>query len=149
MPSKPVPPGWLLQIIEYSCTMRYKLVSLWNTASLYSQKILPRFHLSNASLFLISANFLAPANCINCPSGFLLLLTLKPEPNGQGWWILRLAGARTSSLPHTLVLLHYHFLLSNTFFFFQDRASLYSPGCPGTAFQLFHSLNLAVLKIAL
>lgn len=35
---------------------------LWNTASLCSQKTLPIFHLSDAGLFLITTNFLAPAN---------------------------------------------------------------------------------------
>jgi hypothetical protein len=63
MTLKPVTPGWLLHISKPSCSMRYNLSCLWNTASLCSQKILPRrFHLSDAGLFLITANFLAPAN---------------------------------------------------------------------------------------
>jgi hypothetical protein len=41
----------------------YNLGYLWNTASLCFQKTLPRrCHLNDAGLFLISANFLAPAN---------------------------------------------------------------------------------------
>jgi hypothetical protein len=40
----------------------YNLGYLWNTASLCFQKILPRrCHLNDAGLFLITANFLAPA----------------------------------------------------------------------------------------
>ena len=61
IPSKQVPPGWLLYITNYSCSMRYNLGYLWNTA-LWSQKILRRFHLSDAGLFLVTTNFLAPAN---------------------------------------------------------------------------------------
>jgi hypothetical protein len=63
VPSKPIPPGWFLYITKSSYTTRHKLSYLWNTASLYSQKILPkRFHLSDAGLFLITTNLLAPAN---------------------------------------------------------------------------------------
>ena len=59
MPSKPVQPGWLL----HSTSMRYNLGYLWNTAFLCSHKTLPRrFHLNDAGLFLITTNFLAPAN---------------------------------------------------------------------------------------
>ena len=63
IPSKRVPPGWLLHITKYSCSMRYHLGYLWNTGSLCSQKTFRRrFHLSDAGLFLITTNFLAPAN---------------------------------------------------------------------------------------
>jgi hypothetical protein len=63
MPSKPVPPGFeFLYITKYNCSTRY-FGYLWKTASLYSQKILPRrFHAGNAGLFLITTNFLVPAN---------------------------------------------------------------------------------------
>ena len=40
----------------------YNLGYLWNTASLCFQKTLPRCHLDDTGLFLITANFLAPAN---------------------------------------------------------------------------------------
>jgi hypothetical protein len=60
--SKPVPPGCLLHITKSSHSTRYNLGYLWNTASLCSQKTIPRFQLSDAGLFLIIANFLAPAN---------------------------------------------------------------------------------------
>jgi hypothetical protein len=40
----------------------YNLGYLWNTASLCIQKTLPRCHLNDAGLFLITANFLAPAD---------------------------------------------------------------------------------------
>ncbi len=63
MPSKPVPPGWLLHITKSSHSTRYNLGYLWNTASCALQKTLPRrCHLNDAGLFLITANFLAPAN---------------------------------------------------------------------------------------
>jgi hypothetical protein len=63
MRSKPVPPGWFLHITKSSCSRRYNLGYLWNTVCLCSQKTLPRrFHLSDAGLFIITANFLAPAN---------------------------------------------------------------------------------------
>ena len=63
MPSKPVPPGWLLHITKPHCSTRYNLGYLWNTASLCSQKTLPRrCHLNDAGLILITTNFLAPAN---------------------------------------------------------------------------------------
>jgi len=64
MPSKPVVlPVWILHIIKYSCSTKYNLGYLWNTASLWSQKTLPRrFHVNDGSLSLISTNFLALAN---------------------------------------------------------------------------------------
>ena len=63
MPSKPVPPGWLLHITKSCCSTRHNIGYFWNTASLCSQKTLPRrCHLNDAGLFLITANFLAPAN---------------------------------------------------------------------------------------
>jgi hypothetical protein len=63
MPSKPVSPGWLLHIIKSHCSMKYNHDYLWNAASLSSQKTLSRrCHLNNAGLFLVTANFLAPAN---------------------------------------------------------------------------------------
>ena len=63
LPSKPVPPGWLLHITKSCCSRRYNFGYLWNTASLCFQKTLPRrCHLNEASLFLIITNFLAPAN---------------------------------------------------------------------------------------
>jgi hypothetical protein len=61
--SKAVLPGLFLHINKYSCSTRYNLGYLWNTASLCSQKTLSRrFHLGDAGLFLMTANFLAPGN---------------------------------------------------------------------------------------
>jgi hypothetical protein len=63
MLSKPVPPVWLLHITKSCSCTRYNFGYLWNTASLCSQKTLPRrFHLNDAGFFLITANFLAPGN---------------------------------------------------------------------------------------
>jgi hypothetical protein len=63
VPSKPVPHRWFSHITKYSWSMRYNLGYLWDTASLCSQETIPRrFHLNDACLFLIVANFLAPAN---------------------------------------------------------------------------------------
>ena len=46
-----------------AASMKCNLGHLWNAASLCSQKTVPRrFHLSDAGLFLITTNFLAPAN---------------------------------------------------------------------------------------
>jgi hypothetical protein len=42
---------------------KYNFGHLWKTASVCSQKTLPRrFHLNNAGLFLVTANFSAPAH---------------------------------------------------------------------------------------
>jgi hypothetical protein len=50
-------------ITKCSYIMGYNLDYLWNTPSLCSQKTFPRrFYFSDAGLFLITANFLAPAN---------------------------------------------------------------------------------------
>ena len=96
MPSKPVPPGWFLHITKSRCSMRYNLGYLWNTASLCSQKTLPRrFHLSDAGLFTITANSLAPANQHQLSQQFLPFLTLEPEPHGWNCGVLLLAGIRT------------------------------------------------------
>jgi hypothetical protein len=48
--------------------MRHNLVYLWNTPSLCSQKILSRFHLSDAGLVLITTNYLSLANQLSCPT---------------------------------------------------------------------------------
>jgi hypothetical protein len=62
MPSKPVPPGWLLHITKSNCSMRYNLGYLWNTASVLSkntsEKMLPQWCWS----LLNHHYFLAPAN---------------------------------------------------------------------------------------
>ena len=55
----------LNSLIHYQVPLQqeYNLGYLWNTASLCFQKTLPRrCHLNDAGLFLITANFLAPAN---------------------------------------------------------------------------------------
>jgi hypothetical protein len=51
-----------LHITKSCCSTRYNLGYLWNTASLCSQKTFPRYHLNDACLFLIIANFLSPAH---------------------------------------------------------------------------------------
>ena len=57
---KTSPPGWILQIPKSGCQHN---IYFWKTASLCSQKTLPRrFHHSDAALFLITTNFLAPPN---------------------------------------------------------------------------------------
>jgi hypothetical protein len=69
VPSKLASPGWFLYITKSSCSMRYNLDYLWNTFSLGSQNTLPRrFHSSNAGLFLVTANFFAPANQYHGPT---------------------------------------------------------------------------------
>ena len=79
MPSKPVPPGWLLHITKSSL----QLGSLCKTASLCSQKTLPRnFHLSDAGFFIITVYFLAPANQHQLSQSFFPFLTLEPESHG-------------------------------------------------------------------
>jgi hypothetical protein len=129
MTSKPIPPGWFSCITTSSCSAKYNFGDLWNTASLCSQKILPRrFHLSDAVLFLITANVLAPANQHQLSQYSLLFMTLKPEPRGQSCWVLCLAGAGPCPQPLPLVLLHYHQF---------------------SILQLLHCLILAVLELAL
>lgn len=62
MPSKPVPPGWPLHITKSRCS-RSTTLAISGTQPLCFQKTLPRrCHLNDAGLFLITANFLAPAN---------------------------------------------------------------------------------------
>ena len=101
--SKPVPPAWLLHITKYSCSMKYNLGYLWNMASLCSQKTLPRrFHLSNAGIFLITTNFLAPTNQHQLSQESLLFFTLKPEPHSQSCQVLMFAGAGTCMAPSLL-----------------------------------------------
>jgi hypothetical protein len=62
MSSKSIPPGDSYTLSSPAVRASYNLGYLWNTASLCSQKTLPWFHLNDACLFLIAANFLAPAN---------------------------------------------------------------------------------------
>ena len=111
MPSKPVPPRWLLHIMQYSCSMRYNLGYLWNTASLCNQKILPRnFHLSDADLFLISYVQLTR---IKCRSSLLFLMMIKPETHGWSCQSSAACWGWNMPPPHptptpTPVLLHHH-----------------------------------------
>jgi hypothetical protein len=93
MHSKHVPSGWFIHITKHSCSMTYNLGYLWDTASLCSQKTLPkRFYLIDPGLFLITTNFLAPANQHQLFHLSLLFFTLKPKPHG---WVLLLAGGGT------------------------------------------------------
>jgi hypothetical protein len=95
MSSKPVPPGWNLHITKSSRCTRYNLGYPWNPASLCSQQTVPRrFHLNEAGLFLIIANFLAPADQHQLYQ-FFPFLTLESEPHGWSCRVLLLAGTRT------------------------------------------------------
>ena len=95
------------------------LAYLWNTASLCSQKTLPRrFHLSDAGLFLITTNFIAPANQHQLS---LLLLTLKPEPHD---WSFQVLLAKPGTWPPCSIT------LSSAFCF--PTPSLPKLGYPGT-----------------
>jgi hypothetical protein len=47
------------------------------------KKLLRRFHFSAAGFFLITANFLAPANQHQLSQESLLFWTLTPEPHGR------------------------------------------------------------------
>ena len=112
MPSKPVPPVWLLHLIKPSCNRKCNLGYLWNTISLCFQKTLPRLHLSDADLFLITTNFLAPANHL-IVSVLPSILDTKPEPHGRSCWVLLLAGAGTC--PPLFYYIITSFLFSNSF----------------------------------
>ena len=86
------------QNIKSSCSMRCNLSYLWKIFSLGSQKTLPRrFHFSGTSFFLITDNFLAPANQHQLSQKTLLFLTLKSEPHGQSCQVLLLTGTRTGT----------------------------------------------------
>jgi hypothetical protein len=126
MPSKPVPPGRLLYITKYSCSMRYKLGYLWNTASLCFQKTIPRrFHLNDAGLFLITTNFLAPANQHLLPQE-------SPSPldyKARDTWP-KLSSCAACRNWNMCPLLLYYMVTSSVF-------------------QLLHCLSLAVLDLAL
>jgi len=90
-------------------------LAIWNTASLCSQKTLSRrFHLSDACLFLISTNFLAPANQHQLSQWSLLFWTLKPESCGQRCQVLLLSGAGTWP-PCSIYYIITIFLFSNSF----------------------------------
>ena len=114
MPLKPVPPGWLLDIIEYSCSTRYNLGYHWNTASLCSQKTLSRrFHRSDAGLFLITTNFLAPANQLS----IVLVVSFPSWPSQRAKWP-KLLSSFTSWGWNMLLLFYYiitSFLFSNSY----------------------------------
>jgi hypothetical protein len=92
----------------------HNLAYLWNTGSLCSQKTFPRrFHLSNAGLFIITTNFLTPANLYQ-------LSQLSPSPLGyraRAIWP-KLTSSAACRGWNTIPLFSYNFtsfLFSNSF----------------------------------
>ena len=78
-----------------AAAVRGTTLAISGTASLCSQKTLPKFSLSDSGLFLTTTYFLAPANQHQFFQLFLLFFTLKTDPHGQSCQVLLLVGNGT------------------------------------------------------
>jgi hypothetical protein len=96
-------------ILNYQVQLPHEVqpwLGLEHSFLVLSENTSQKVHLSDADLFLITDNFLAPANQHQLSKLPLLLLTLKPEQHGLNFQVLLLTGAGTCPSPH--YLLHYH-----------------------------------------